>query len=330
MKAWNIPGLGVISLPETITVETILTPVGVHRPGRIIRRDGSTVHETGNRGNGSGARMHSNWQDSCTPGHPNGYVGVTAYVENRLIIVKIPLNESSIHSGDWRNNSQPSMEICVNADRNAEQTEDTAMWWQAAILATDNFTAKDRMYPHRSGSGCPAIINAQGRWAAWERGVDERIRILRDGGDVPTPPSYVDAVPVPKTWDGLDWERPNDGHLFIALQRVFVAKVKTAARVSASPDAKIVRRDLESGEAFLAHYITRGSDGGWWFVSQYGSRIAAADCDPDVTALFAQTTRRSASAARSVVLVEPDAGLDASEVPDDAEPIDKATFMEGA
>lgn len=326
---YDVPGLGTIWLPNTITVEVDLTPPGVHRPHRRVTMTGSTLHETGNRGATAGARMHSTWQDSCTPGHPNGYVGVTMYVENRLVIIKIPLDEASIHSGDWRNNAHPSMEVCVNASRNAEQTEDTAMWVQAAILHRRGQNAKDHLYPH-SPSGCPAIINAQGRWTAIERGVDERIVLLKQGGGtIPPAEEYVEAIPVPREWDGLDWTR-EDGHVFVALRRVFVTRQATAARQSADPGSPKVRRDLPKGEAFLSDYLTRGADGNTWIVTQFGSRILADHCSPALDSFHRLGTREDQPPwfIGDVILDDRARGLDATDVPEDAPAVDKTTFME--
>jgi hypothetical protein len=326
-KVWNIPGLGQIKLPESITVEVILTPVGVHRPARRITPTGSTLHETGNRGYSAGARMHSNWQDGCTQGHPDGYVGVSMYVENRLVIIKIPLNESSIHSGDWRNNSHPSMEVCVNASRNAEQTEDTAMWMQAAILLARGQNAQDHLYPH-TPSGCPAIINSRGRWPSIEQGVDERIALLRSGGSIPPAEEYAESKPIPKEWDGTDYVRESDGHRFYALQRVFVTNKETAARQSASPTSRKVRRNLRAGEAFLSYYITEGAEG-MWLISQYGSRIFAADCTPRLGVLIGTEWRGDMPDAEDQIIIDdPSHGLSATDVPEDAPAIEKQTFMQ--
>ena len=331
-KEWTIPGLGRIRLPKAITVEVDLTPVGVHRPGGVYQMSGYTIHETGNRGNGAGARMHSDWQDGSTQGHPDGYVGVTMYVENRLLMVKIPFNEQSIHAGDWRNHVHPSCEICVNADRNAEQTEDTAFWVAAATLHLRNQNPIDHLYPHRSAPGCPAIINSQGRWPQVEREVQKRIDILASGAPLPPAEEYAVPVPVPKVWDGLDYVREADGHRFVALSRVFVTKVVTAARQSADPKGKKVRKDLQPGEGFLSHYVTMGGDGKPWLVSQYGSRIAAEDCIPDLSALDLDEPDSMAfgiAAAGSWIpeLADPSHGLDSAEVPLDAPALSKAEFM---
>jgi hypothetical protein len=333
-KQHAIPGLGTVWLPGTITVEVILTPPGRHRPHRRVTMTGSTLHETGNRGATAGARMHSGWQDSCTPGHPDGNVGVSMYVENRLVIVKIPFDEASIHSGDWRNNAHPSMEVCVNAGRNAEQTEDTAMWIHAAILHARGQNAVDHLYPHGNrATGCPAIIMGQGRWPQIERGVDERIAILKQGGGtIPAPEEYAEAFPIPKEWDGTDYVR-SDGHIFYALQRVFVARTTTSARQSADPASPKVRRDLAAGEAFLAHWSTQGSDNKLWLVSQYGSRIVAEDCHPRVSVLVGDAWLSDHpdvyDPGAEPILVDAHRGLSAVEVPEDAPSMSKADFMAG-
>lgn len=58
-------------------------------------------HETGNWP-GAHAEMHSTGQDSGTPGHRDGRIGVHFYVDDREIIQMIPINEQGVHSGDRR------------------------------------------------------------------------------------------------------------------------------------------------------------------------------------------------------------------------------------
>jgi hypothetical protein len=251
------------------------------------------------------------------------------YVENRLVIIKIPFNEASIHSGDWRNNAHPSMEVCVNASRNAEQTEDTAMWVQAAFLYAKGFNALDHLYPHRP-SGCPAIINSQGRWHQIEGGVDDRIAILKTGGSLPPVEEYAEAFPIPREWDGTDYVREDDGHRFMALQRVFVTHEETEALQGATPDAPKVRRNLPAGEAFLAYYVTEGLDGDVWLVSQFGSRIRASSCDPPLATFIDPGISMDVGPGRSgTILKDVTAGLTGAEVPEDAPSVSKAAFMEG-
>lgn len=167
-------------LPDNVQFRTILTPVGNNRPGNRITVTGTTQHETGNTRRGTGSLMHSQWQDSGTPGHPDGYVGVHFYVDDDLIVQKIPVNEDSIHSGDWRNDAHISVERCVNSDQTPfAQSEANAAALQAALLKyVVKNTALNAMYPHRRpGTGsCPVNIGAH--WSQFEQRVDQLIREL--------------------------------------------------------------------------------------------------------------------------------------------------------
>lgn len=325
---WRIPGLpNPIKLPKEKRLEVDLTPIGRHRPGRVMITKGVTIHETANFGASAGARMHGDWQDSCTPGHPDGNVGVSAYVENNLVLLKIPVNEESIHSGDWRNQAHVSIEICVNAGRNAEQTEDTAMWFAAAILAGLGLTAANAAYPHTNGGHCPGIINREGRWSKVEAGIDERRLALMGAAPPPSQEEYAPAKAIPRTWDGTDWIRPEDNHRFMALSRVFVTRVTTAARQWAGANAPKVRRDLAPGEAFLSHYVTEGDDGEPWLVSQYGSRIKAEDCTPALVDLTLATRGMGIRSSHADgAYNDPYAGMDGSIPPDGAAMLSKEEF----
>jgi hypothetical protein len=186
------------------------------------------------------------------------------------------------------------------------------------------------MYPHRNGSGCPAIINARGGWHGWESDVDAKITILKTGGPVPPAETYADVVKVPKTWDGTDYVRDTDGHVFVALSRVFTVDRLTSARVSADPRSRKVRADLKPGEAFLSHYVTEGSDGKPWLVSQFHSRISAEDCSPKLSSFTLDGTELSRiglTAASGAIPHDPTSGLSAAEVPENAPAISKADFM---
>lgn len=169
-------------LPKTVLFRTVLTPVGNNRPGNRMTATSTTQHETGNTGVGANANMHSNWQDSGTPGHPDGYVGVHFYVDDDQIIQKIPVNETSIHSGDWRNGTSVSVERCVNPDQTTfADSETNAAWLQASLLKyVVKKSAKEAMYPHyinTVGQGtCP--VNIGYHWSSYEDRVDRMIAQL--------------------------------------------------------------------------------------------------------------------------------------------------------
>lgn len=169
-------------LPTGVLFRTVLTPKGPNRPGNRMTATSTTQHETGNTRVGAGANMHSQWQDGGTQGHPDGYVGVHFYVDDDQIIQKIPTNESSIHSGDWRNGTSISVERCVNADQTSFADSETwSAWLQASLLKyVVRKSAKEAMYPHylnTVGQGtCP--VNIGYHWSSYEDRVDRLIAQL--------------------------------------------------------------------------------------------------------------------------------------------------------
>lgn len=168
-------------LPTNVVFRTVLTPVGSNRPGGRIRLTGTTQHETGNTRPGTGAVMHSTWQDNGTPGHPDGFIGVHFYVDDDMIIQKIPVNETSIHAGDARNGTHLSIERCVNTDQTPfADSEKNSAYLQAALLKyVVGSSAKESMYPHYSPAGtgnCP--VNIGFHWSQYEDRVDAIIAQL--------------------------------------------------------------------------------------------------------------------------------------------------------
>jgi hypothetical protein len=327
-----------IPIPADCEYIEDLTPVGPNRPGRAIAVTGMTWHQTGNVSVGANAVMHSNWQDAGTPGHPDGKVGVHFYVDDSRIIQKIPIGENSIHSGDWRNNAHVSMEESINADRNSAKTERNAMALAAGIVGSVlDSTAKDDLYPHgNAATGCPKFYMSSGRWPSVEASTDNLIRIVKGATPGPTPepePTYAAAVPVPKDWDGTDWKR-EDGALFIALRRVFVAAADSVTcHQSADSGSPEVRRALNRGEAFEAFYVVRGSDLRPWLVSRWGSRIQADLCEPGLDEIFDAIDDASlddpGDAVTRPILIDPTAGLSAQTVAEDSPQLTKDEFIAG-
>jgi murein DD-endopeptidase MepM/ murein hydrolase activator NlpD len=348
-----VPGLtDRIPLPADVDVVLKLTPVGQNRPGVAMQLTGGTWHETGNRGVGTDANMHSTWQDNGTPGHPDGKVAVHVYGDDRRYVIKIPLNERGIHSGDWRNASHYAYEECVNADRNSERADRNAQAWHAGVLGWGiKTTAKEDLYPHRTG-GCPAIINGRGAWNQLERGTDGIITNGKGavpGGGGPPPPQYAQAVPIPKEWDGTDYV-DEDGARYVALRRTFAtAKDDVTCHQYANRDQPQVRAPLPKGEAVECYYLTMGDDPADpgtrmvpWVVSRWGSRILASDLVPSLGALvgvmeiatdveqFAdQFHQRIAVIADEfeVLDADPTLGLSGDTSKDDEPPVAKDQFM---
>lgn len=174
-KAWTIPGLRVpILLPADIPVTLKLTPVGPNRSQRPLRLAGIVSHETANPN--MGAAGHAQWQYDGTPGHPDGRIGVHAYVDEFGIWITIPFDEQGVHSGDGRNETCLGFERCVNDHGKADvraRSERHQQELQAAVLRALGMTAAQHLSPHTT-SACPAQTNAVGGWPAWVRAVDAK------------------------------------------------------------------------------------------------------------------------------------------------------------
>jgi hypothetical protein len=175
---WDVAGSTVpLRLPRGVAFKQQLTPKGPNRSGRRLNWTGSTQHTTNNVNVGADAQMHANWQNSGTPGHPDGKIGVHFYVDDKRVIQTIPVDEQGVHSGDWRNQEHTAVELCVNADRNARQAERNSIALQAGLLRIQGSSAKEALHPHtRNAQGhCPRLSMA---WSAWEDAVDAQIRAI--------------------------------------------------------------------------------------------------------------------------------------------------------
>lgn len=178
-KAWRVEGSQErLWLPDDIQFEIQLTPAWrtCNRSGRRLNWTGIRQHETGNTRVGAGARMHANWQYNGTEGHPDGCVAVHFYVENKLVIQTLPVNEQGIHSGDAGNQTQVAIEACVNADANWNTTKDTTARLEAGLQFLAGFTPEADMWMHHEGSGCPPNLRAV--WPAFERQVRQYLNAI--------------------------------------------------------------------------------------------------------------------------------------------------------
>jgi hypothetical protein len=183
LVGWPLAGTSkTLWLPVGMGFEVRLTPKGPNRSGRAMLWSGTTQHETGNERVGTDARSHATWQNSGTPGHPDGKIGVHLYVDDKRAVQCIPVDEQGVHSGDWRNQAHVAVELCVNADRNQAQAERNAAALMAGLLDILGKTAVDAMWPHQDkpGPGCPVYLGA--RWSQYEREVDARLTAMRPGG----------------------------------------------------------------------------------------------------------------------------------------------------
>jgi hypothetical protein len=175
-RNWDVSGSSQsLRLPVGLAFEQRLTPRGPNRSGRQLRWTGTTQHTTNNVNVGADAQMHATWQNSGTPGHPDGKIGVHFYVDDERVIQTIPIDEQGVHSGDWRNQEHTAVELCVNADRNAQKAEVNSVALQAGLLHILGKTGTDAMYPHTNGGHCPRLSVP---WQEWERRVDRAIHAI--------------------------------------------------------------------------------------------------------------------------------------------------------
>lgn len=197
-RALTIAGLATpVFVPSDFPYEQKLTPVGPNRPGRAMNPQGVTQHETNNLNPGMGARGHSQWQDDGTPGHPDGPVGVHFYVDDTVVIQKIPVNETSIHAGSPGNESHISVELCVNSDRDAQRAERNAAVLAAALLRDGLGRGVEALKGHNDwwpANPCPRILRDENRWPAFKQAVADLIAEVK--GETPTFPGLPPTMPV--------------------------------------------------------------------------------------------------------------------------------------
>ena len=179
---------GPVWLQEDIAFSQNLTPLdaevrpndtrpGANRSGLPMRAMGTRYHETGNTNVGTDAAMHARWQNSGTPGHPDGRVGVHFYVDDNQVVQTLPVDEQGIHSGDNGNQIHIAVEQCVNSDADLRRARRNAICLHAALLRDVlNTTAAAAMWRHHDGWGCPATINGDGTWGEVESETDRLIR----------------------------------------------------------------------------------------------------------------------------------------------------------
>ncbi len=186
-----------VFVPTDFPFEMILTPPGPNRPGHHMDPQGVTQHETNNQNAGFGARGHSRWQDDGTPGHPTPPVGVHFYVDDTVVIQKIPVNEVSIHAGSPGDETHISVELCVNADRDVRRAERNAMTLAAALLRDGLHRGPEALMGHNdwwSENPCPRVLRAENRWPVFKQTVGELINEVR--GQQPSFPGLPPGMPV--------------------------------------------------------------------------------------------------------------------------------------
>ena len=135
-----------------------------NRPGGVNPCGYITIHETGNAARGADAAAHGSYLNSAA-----GEAALVSWhytVDDHQIYQHLPDNEEAWHSGDREgNHSSISIELCVNADGNFDQTMENAAKLTAFLLKEYDLTIDDvKQHYDFNGKDCPLIIRQEGRW----------------------------------------------------------------------------------------------------------------------------------------------------------------------
>ena len=151
---------------EDIPVMTDFLPEGTRaRPGQKREIKYLVIHETDNTGSGANAAAHNSFIHQ----NANAEEGIVSWhytVDDHQIYQHLPDNEEAWHSGDREgNHSSISIELCVNADGNFDQTMENAAKLTAFLLKEYDLTIDDvKQHYDFNGKDCPLIIRQEGRW----------------------------------------------------------------------------------------------------------------------------------------------------------------------
>ena len=149
-------------------IEQIIPSTNANRPGGNYTKSYITIHETGNKAAGAGAKNHANWLSNGA----NGEIGYHYTVDDHEIYHHIPDNEKAWHAGDGGlgtgNLHSIGIELCVNADGDFEQTKKNAAWLVAKLMKDNSIPIGNVVqHNHWSGKNCPQTIRETGTWDAF-------------------------------------------------------------------------------------------------------------------------------------------------------------------
>ena len=149
-------------------IEQIIPSTNANRPGGNYTKSYITIHETGNKDAGAGAKNHANWLSNGA----NGEIGYHYTVDDHEIYHHIPDNEKAWHAGDGGlgtgNLHSIGIELCVNADGDFEQTKKNAAWLVAKLMKDNSIPIGNVVqHNHWSGKNCPQTIRETGTWDAF-------------------------------------------------------------------------------------------------------------------------------------------------------------------
>ncbi len=285
MSLYTVAGLSQkIELPVPLIVDLIPNGQTRQRPGITRQTPGYWVqHETANYSAGADAKMHNTWLHNGASGATLSFHFV---VDDGAIYQMIPVDEVTWQAADGDgpgNMSGVSCELCVNTGINTAKARHNAEALAGGVckaLGLDASRVK-RHWDFNAGSPdrhhCPDEMMNDGYWPTFVNNVG----VIIAGGKGNT---TVYAPPITYPWLA--------GNVPMAVQAINKTKVypianrytvlrDTPRKQATGNNKKEVGPMLKAGETFSARYAYR-SGGKTYLLTDYGTRVTAADCLPKV------------------------------------------------
>lgn len=248
-------------------VEDFVPMSSNHRPG--IKRTGFrgvTIHETGNRSKGAGAKSHNIYYHNLAKTNALPAIGYHYFVDDTLAYLEMPNNEVAWTNGDGHgdgNMKTVSIEICVNPESNFAVARDNGAYIAAKELHDNGIhtvidgvadMVRGNLFQHWCWSpvrkNCPETIRKQGLWGEFVQAVQRHLNELWGAVpqavavSAPVPISVSDMVRIKPT--ATQWAKTV---LFIpswAKSRVYrVAQVDGDKALLAQVNSWVYLRDIE-------------------------------------------------------------------------------------
>lgn len=257
-----------------------------------------TVHETANRNPGANARMHKNF---VVGGGGTYNVSFHFAVDDKEAWQMMRLDEVAWHASDGCNNKQTdvgcfgsiAIETCVNSDSNWQKTVENLIELIAAIIMGNNrldygtangsrFSA-DRIGTHNKWADdkkwCPTNILNQNLMPFIVAGVRQKVSGIppKEIYEKPSRPAFMEnPEELEKAID-----REMSGTTLYACKRRYTAAKDTPRLKHTGQDSPKVGPDIKKGETFAGEFVYQ-SNGKWWVLTAFGTRIRMEDLTPKV------------------------------------------------
>lgn len=155
---------------------------------------GVTIHETGNRSKGAGAKSHNTYYHNLAKANSTPAIGYHYFVDDGVAYLEMPNNEVAWTNGDGNgdgNMKTVSVEICVNPESNFAIARDNGAYIAALELHDNGIhtvidgvadMVRGNLFQHWCWSpvrkNCPEIIRNQGLWGEFVQAVQRHLNEL--------------------------------------------------------------------------------------------------------------------------------------------------------